>query len=63
MTTAKTCSCGATYDAATFSALPLVGFQVVDVDDGEPPMNLEIRDCAACGSSIAIDRAAEAPCR
>jgi hypothetical protein len=55
----KVCACSATYTPESFSALPLVGFQVVNVDDGEPPMNLEIRDCAACGSSIAIDRAAE----
>lgn len=56
--TAKTCACGATYTAASFAALHLVGFETVDVDDGEPPMRLEMRDCAACGSTIAIDRAA-----
>jgi hypothetical protein len=44
----KRCACGASYTAATWAALVLVGH--VD-DDGE---RVELRNCGACGSTIAL---------
>jgi hypothetical protein len=46
----KPCSCGATYDAAAWRALRFVGIQ--DAGDGEL---LELRDCATCSSTLAIE--------
>lgn len=47
----KSCACGAAYDESAWRALPLVGVQ--HLDDGAPP--LELRNCTACGSTIAIE--------
>lgn len=44
----KRCACGASYTAATWAVLVLVGH--VD-DEGE---RVALRNCGACGSTIAL---------
>lgn len=46
----KLCGCGRTYDAPEWRALHLVGYQ----EDGEGG-ELELRDCASCLSTIALE--------
>jgi len=46
----KTCRCGQHYDAKSWRGLRLVGVQ----EDGDGG-NLELRNCASCGSTIAIE--------
>lgn len=48
-TVIKVCACGASYTPLTFAALRLVGTQPYSSKE-----HLEIRECAACVSSISI---------
>ncbi len=52
----KRCSCGEVYDMAAWATLRLVGIQEADED-----LSLELRDCAACTSTIAIELPVRAP--
>ncbi len=45
----KTCACGAEYTRDEWSELRFVGY----LDDGDG--RLELRDCASCGSTIAVE--------
>lgn len=47
-TSAKSCGCGRTYDAAQWRELRLVGLQ----EDGDGGL-LELRDCE-CGSTLSV---------
>ncbi len=46
----KPCACGASYDADAWRRLPLVGTQ----DAGDDEL-LELRNCEACSSTLAIE--------
>ena len=48
----KRCSCGVAYDASQWQTLRLAGVQHMD---GVGP-DLELRDCAACRSTLAVER-------
>ena len=52
------CTCGRAYDHWQWLRLPLVGIQHIDLDDGEPAMLLELRNCA-CRSTVSRDFYAE----
>ena len=49
------CSCGHSYDAAAWAALPLHGYQEIPADDEGPACRLEMRHCSGCGSTRAIE--------
>jgi hypothetical protein len=50
----KVCRCcGARYSAEGWAALPFIGVQVIDPNDGLPPDVLELRNCK-CESTLAI---------
>lgn len=51
ITIVKVCACGAAVSAAEWTGLRLVGTQ--PGDGGDPA--LEIRNCAACSSSLAVE--------
>lgn len=48
VTVTKSCACGACYDARAWERLPFVG----EMEDGSDV--LELRNCRACGSTIAV---------
>ena len=45
-------------DAASWSALPLIGVQSWEAFEDEPAGVLELRNCPQCGSTMAMERAA-----
>lgn len=53
--TIHTCTCGASYTARQWRALRLVGHQAAPATEDEPALYLELRDCASCGSTRAVD--------
>lgn len=50
----KECSCGKAYSLNAWRRLHLVGYQQHDFGDGDVQV-LELRDCEACNSTLAID--------
>lgn len=50
----KTCTCcGRAYPRADWEALPLLGLQPTETEEGRPA-NLVLKNCA-CGSTIAVE--------
>lgn len=52
--TFKTCGCGRAYSYGQWRALPLVGVQRDDDEDGDLVPALVLRDCS-CGNTMAVD--------
>ena len=51
----KRCSCGAAYDEASWSALKLISKAWPEAEWRGNELPLELRNCAHCGSTIAVE--------